>query len=221
MHNLQKIASFAAWAHSAAYLFGLVMYFAVLSPIIDASPSQYLALLPQYQSTLYVWIFVAYWVAGFSLILVALALYGKLKQQAPTIMRIATILGVIWAGLIIASGNLMLHGFVELPKLYAANPAQAESTYLTLKIVQNGLVSGNELIGGLWILFLSWSALQTGQLNRGLNILGVVIGISGVLTMIVPIAEMSQIFFGFSMIVWFAWVGFVLIQSASANDSAS
>ena len=53
MNNLQKMGGIAAWIHSAAYLVGIGMYFAVLSPIIDADPSQYVAQLVEYQNILY------------------------------------------------------------------------------------------------------------------------------------------------------------------------
>jgi hypothetical protein len=93
------------------------------------------------------------------------------------------------------------------------NPAQAETVLAGLGIVENGIVSGNELIGGLWVLLLSWSALRTEKLNKGLNYLGILIGVSGILSMIPPIAEGAMTFFGLSMIVWFAWLGLVLWRS--------
>lgn len=216
MNNLQKMGGVAALFHSAAYLIGIVMYFAVLSPIIDAAPGQYVAQVAKYQTTLYLWIFVAYWVSGFCLVVVALALYERLKAGEPALMQISTVLGIIWAGLIIGSGNLMMHGFGQIAQLYTGSPAQAETVSLALGIVENGIVSANELIGGLWILLLSLSALRTGKLNKGLNYLGVLIGISGVLTMIPPIAEATQTFFGLSMIVWFAWLGIVLLRSRTS-----
>lgn len=213
MKNLQKIGGVTALIHAAAYLIGIGLYFAVLSPIIDATPEQYVAQLAEYQTTLYLWIFIAYWVSGFCLVVVALALYERLKMGEPILMQIATVLGLIWAGLIIGSGNLMLHGFGQIAQLYATNPAQAETASLLVGIVENGLVSSNELIGGLWVLLLSWSARRTGALPNGLNYLGLLIGLSGILTMIPPFAEATQTFFGLSMIVWFAWLGLVLWRS--------
>ena len=213
MKNLQKMGGVAALFHAAAYLIGIVMYFAVLSPIIDASPDQYVAQIAQYQTTMTIWIFIAYWVAGFCLVIVALALYECLKDGEPALMQISTVLGIIWAGLIIGSGNLMMHGFGQIAQLYVTNPAQAETVLAGLGIVENGIVSGNELIGGLWVLLLSSSALRTGKLNKGLNYLGILIGVSGIISMIPPIAEDAMTFFGLSMIVWFAWLGIVLWRS--------
>lgn len=216
MNNLQKMGGITALFHSAAYLFGMVMYFAVLSPIIDANPSEYVAQLAQYQTTMYIWIFIAYWVSGFCMVVVALALYERLKSGNPAIMQIATVLGIIWAGLIIGSGNLMMHGFGQIADLHATNPAQAETVWLALGIVENGIVSANELIGGLWVLLLSWSALQTKALPRALNYFGLIIGAAGIVSIIPALTEIAVTIFGLSMIVWFAWLGIFLLRSRSS-----
>ncbi len=73
MQNLQKIGGGSALIHSAAYLFAIVMYFVVLSLI----------------NTLYWWVFSAYWASAFCLVVVALALYERLKDGEPALMQIA------------------------------------------------------------------------------------------------------------------------------------
>lgn len=213
MNNLQKMGGVTALFHSAAYLIGMVMYFAVLSPIIDANLAEYVAQLGDYQTTMTIWIFIAYWVSGFCMVVVALALYERLQSGNPAIMQIGTVLGIIWAGLIIGSGNLMMHGFDQIAQLYATNPAQAETVWLALGIVENGLISANELIGGLWILMLSWSALQIKVLPRLMNYFGLFIGVAGIVSVIPAITEVAVTIFGLSMIVWFAWLGIYLLRN--------
>jgi len=212
MNDLQKMGGVAALFHSAAYLVGIGLYLTVMSVIIDADPAQYVALLADYQTLLYVWIFIAYWVSGFCLVIVALAFYDRLKADLPVLVQTGTVLGLIWAGLIIASGNLMLHGFGEVADLYGKDPAEAETVWVAIKIVENGIVSGNELIGGLWVLLLSWAALRTGKLNKALNTLGLVIGVAGIVSIVPVLAEVAVTIFGLSMIVWFAWLGIILLR---------
>lgn len=212
MNHLQKVGAVAAILHSAAYIIAIGLYLSFLSPIIDASPEQYVALLADYKDIMFIWILIAYLVAGFCLVPVTLALYERLKTASPALIQTSTVLGFIWAALIISSGNLMIHGFDEIADLYARNPAQAETVYVTLKIVENGIVSANELTGGLWILLLSWAALQIGELNKALNSLGLGIGMVGVLTLVPPLAEMTKMLFGLSMIAWFAWAGIILLR---------
>ncbi len=217
MTNLQKMGGITALIHSAAYLVGIALYLTALSPILDAAPNQYVVMLANYQSLLYVWIFIAYLVAGFCLVVVAQALQERLKSGSPTMMQTATILGFIWAGLIIGSGNLMLHGFGQVADIYGTNPAQAETVWITLKVVENGIVSANELIGGVWVLLLSWVALRGGLLNKPLNIFGLVIGAAGIISVVPALAEAGTMIFGLSMIVWFAWVGVIMLRSGSTT----
>ncbi|MBN1995158.1 MAG: DUF4386 family protein [Anaerolineae bacterium] len=213
MNNLQKAGGIAALAHAAAYVVGIGLYLTVLTPILDADPGRYLALLPNYQSLMYVWILIAYWVAGFCMVVVALAIYERLKVGLPAMMQITTVLGLIWAGLIIGSGNLMLHDFGEIVNFYSQDPAQAETVWLALMTVENGITSGNELIGGLWILLLSWAALRVGGFNQALNYLGLVIGVAGIASIVPAFTEVAVMIFGLSMIVWFAWVGIIMLRS--------
>jgi hypothetical protein len=217
MKDLQKWGGITALIHSAAYLVGIGLYLTVLTPILDADHDQYVALLANYQSLMYVWISIAYWVSGFCMVVVALALYDQLKAGSPAMMQIATVLGLIWAGLIIASGNLMLHDFGEVADLYIKDPAQAETVWMTLKRVENGIISGNEVIGGIWALMVSWAALRTRGLNKALNYFGLVIGVAGIISIVPALNEIGVMIFGFSMIVWFAWLGIIMLRNSSST----
>ena len=136
-------------------------------------------------------------------------------------MQTATVFGLIWAGLIIASGNLMLHNLGVVAALYGTDPAQAATAWTALESVENGIMSGNELVGSLWVLLLSVAALRTGGLTRTLNYLGVVLGSAGILTMIPALATTMIMIFGPGMIVWSVWVGIVLLRRSTGVDSAA
>lgn len=75
--------------------------------------------------------------------------------------------------------------------------------------------AGGELLGGVWILFVSWAALQTNVLPRALNWLGFVIAIAGLLSN-VPVLRDAVIVFGLLQIVWFAWLGIVMLRPAAS-----
>ncbi|MFZ6028911.1 MAG: DUF4386 family protein [Chloroflexota bacterium] len=218
MNSLQKSGGIAALIHAVAYLVAIALYLSVMSPILEAEPAQYLAMLPDYQGLLYVWILIGYWVSAAALIVAALALYDRLKAKAPAMMQVATAFGLIWAALIIGSGNLMLNDFIKVVDLYANNPQQAETILLTLGLVENGIISGNEVIGGLWSLLLSWAALRTGGLPRLLRYLGLVLGLAGVVSVFPPITETASMIFGLGMIPWFVGLGIALWRSNPARQ---
>jgi hypothetical protein len=87
-----------------------------------------------------------------------------------------------------------------------------------------GLGGGNEIIGGVWVLLIGWAALRTGGLPRALNYLGIVAGVSGILT-VIPVlevlgaVEVLGLIFGLGFIVWFIWVGIVMLRSSSSITS--
>jgi len=77
--------------------------------------------------------------------------------------------------------------------------------------IQEALGGGNEIVGGLWVLLLSWAALRTDQLPKVLNYLGVLVGLAGILT-VAPNFDVLMDVFGLGQIVWFAWLGIVMLR---------
>ena len=214
MNNLQKAGGMAALLHAAAYVVGMVLGFTLIFPLLDAAPEQYLKFLSENQGIVYVWNLISYWGSAITLVIMVLALYERLKDNSPALAQTAAAFGLIWAGLIIASGNLMLHNPGVVADLYGKDPAQAVSAWTVLRSVENGITSGNELVGSLWVLLLSVAALRTGGLNRALNYLGVVLGIAGILTLIPALFDSMIMIFGPGMIVWSVWVGIVMLHKS-------
>ena len=128
-------------------------------------------------------------------------------------MQTATAIGLIWAGVVIASGMICNIGIKNVVALSGTDPAQAAPVWLAIDSVRDGLGGGNEIVGALWILLLSWAALRAGGLPRVLNYLGVVISVAGLLTL-VPALELVGVIFGLGSIVWFVWVGIVMLRGS-------
>lgn len=212
MTSLQKSGGIAALLHAAAYVVGMVLGFALIFPLLDATPEQYLAFVAQNQTLVYLWNLLSYWGSAITLVVMALALYERLKDGSPALAQSATAFGLIWAGLIIASGNLMLHNIGVVADLHAADPARAATAWTALESVEVGITSGNELVGSLWVLLLSVAALRSGQFSRALSIFGVVLGLAGMLTIVPALSDSLVMVFGPGMVVWSIWVGIVLLR---------
>src|SRR5919112_5017891 len=60
---------------------------------------------------------------------------------------------------------------------------------LSMLYVPEALVGRIEVVGGIWVLLVTWGALLAGRLPRALNYLGVVVGVAGVFT-VVPALQM-------------------------------
>jgi hypothetical protein len=164
---------------------------------------------------------VTYIIFGIVLAVLALALYARLKDGTPTLAQAATAVGLIWAFVLVASGMIFNAGMAAVVGLHGANPAQAVSAWQAIEPVAQGLGgSGGELLGGLWVLLVSVAALRTGALPKALNWLGVAIGAAGVLSVVPALGDLKYVF-GLLQIVWFVWLGIVMLRTtARAADPA-
>lgn len=69
---------------------------------------------------------------------------------------------------------------------------------------------GNEIVGGLWLLLVSWSALR-GGLPKALNGVGLLVGAAGIVMLLPPLADVGAIF-GLGITVWYVWAGVALLR---------
>jgi hypothetical protein len=211
MNNFQKIGGVAAIYEAAAYVVAMVGFLLIVDVSGAAGPIQKLALIEENLTVLYILYLISYVFWGIFLVVLALALYDRLKSGSPAIAQTATAIGLIWAGLAIASGTLYNVGMGTVLGINSTDPAQAGTIWLTIESISAGL-TGVEVVGGTWMLLVSWAALRGGGLPRALNYLGLVVGIAGLLTLI-PGLEMLAMIFGLGQIVWFIWVGIVMLRS--------
>ena len=213
MKTLQKIGGFSALYMAVAYLIGIVIFLVILDSFSITDPVQKVALNVDKQMVIFSTNLLMYVFFGLFLIILSLALYDRLKTDAPAIMQVATAIGIIWAGSLIASGMVANAGLATIVPLYAKDPTQAALTWQGIESVADGLGNGNgEILGGLWTLLVSLAALRAGELPKGLNILGLLVGAVGIISMIPGLTDLTGVF-GLSQMIWFVWLGIMLLRS--------
>lgn len=209
--NLQKVGGIAALIEAALYVTGFGLFLTVLDSTGYEGHVQQIRFLSANQITSYIAFLLVYVVFGLVLVVLALALHARLKNSSPAIMQTATAFGLIWAALVIASGMIANIGNSTVVDLFSENQDQAVSLWLAIGTIQDALGGGNEIVGGLWVLLLSWAALKGSSLPKALNYLGALIGLAGILT-VVPAFDVLMEVFGLGQIVWFAWLGIVMLR---------
>ena len=213
MKALQKFGGFAALYMALAHLMGLIIFVVILDYINITDLAQKVAMNVDKHAVVFTTNLLMYVFFGFFLIVFSLALYNRLKTGAPALMQVATVIGIIWAGSLIASGMVANAGLSTVVTLNATDPAQAALTWQAIESVANGLGNANgEILGGLMTLLISLAALRAGELPKGLNILGLLVGTVGVVT-IIPALNALVAVFGLGQIIWFIWIGIVLLRS--------
>jgi hypothetical protein len=213
MKTLHKFGGFAALYLASAYLIGMVLFLAVLDYPSITDPAQKVALLVEKQGIIFSTNLLMYVFFGVFLIVLSLALYDRLKSGAPALMQTATAIGLIWAGSLIASGMVANAGIDPVVALYAKEPAQAAISWQGIESVASGLGNGNgEILGGFFVLLVSLAALRAGGLPKGLNILGLLVGAAGIISLVPGLTELMTGVFGLSQIIWFVWLGVILLR---------
>ena len=217
--KLQTTGGVSALINALAYIIGFIVLLTVLSPYYSETldSEQRLIFLLENKSIYQAWNFIIYIVFGISLVVLVITINKQLKSASPTMLQIATALGLIWAGLVIASGMIANTGLQSAAKWYEINPSQAPLMWASISAVHEGIGGGIEIVGGLWSLLISWAALRTNKLPAALNYTGLVVGLAGILTVLPMLSELTSIF-GLGQIIWFIWIGCFLICSSTRKQ---
>ncbi len=216
MKRLERAGGIAALIQAATFVVGFALFFTLLESegygAADSTTEENASFLANNQGIMYAWNFIIYIVFGIALVVLVLSLHDRLNDRSTALPQIAAVFGLIWSGLVIASGMVANIGASAVVDLYETNPAEAGALWRSVDFVANGLGGGNEIVGGIWVLLVSWAALQAGALSKPLNYLGLVIGASGITTAI-PVLEPVGAIFGLGLIVWFVWIGIVMLRA--------
>ena len=102
MKNLQKMGGIAALIDAATYLVSMGLLFTLLAPMAntDLDFGQFMAFFIDNQTIVFIWHLIMYMVNGVFLVILALALYERLKAGSPAMAQTATVFGLIWAVLV-------------------------------------------------------------------------------------------------------------------------
>lgn len=214
MFNLQKAGGIAALVEATTYVIGFAVMATLLNPgDTEAwSSGQKLAFALERRPLFQALSILIYVVFGIALVVLAVALHERLNGMSRDVMKVATPFGLVWAGLVIASGMVGIVGLEAVAKIHLQDATQAAYVWSAIGAVQNGLGGGVEIVGGVWVLLVSAASFQSGTLPRALSYLGFVVGVAGVCTVIPSLGELG-IIFGLGQILWFALLGIIMLRA--------
>ena len=214
MQTFQKVAGVSSLLQALIYISAFIFFGAFWQYPVSADAAIKLAYLAENQLVLSVVYLVMYVLFGVLLAVLVIALHHRLKEKMPMLSQLSAVFGVIWVGLVIASGMLVNIGLASV--LATSDSESAMTLWHMIKVIVEGIGGGNEVVGGLWVLLLSVAALKADELNKGTNYLGLFVGSAGLLTLY-P-AEVFTEIFGLSQIVWFIALGVNLLLSKSSEQ---
>ena len=214
MQTFQKVAGVSSLLQALIYISAFIFFGAFWQYPVSADAANKLAYLAENQLVLSVVYLVMYVLFGVLLAVLVIALHHRLKEKMPMLSQLSAVFGVIWVGLVIASGMLVNIGLASV--LATSDSESAMTLWHMIKVIVEGIGGGNEVVGGLWVLLLSVAALKGDELNKGTNYLGLFVGSAGLLTLY-P-AEVFTEIFGLSQIVWFIALGVNLLLPKSSEQ---
>lgn len=221
MKSIQKMGGIGALIAAGTFVVGLAMFVTIFSDFVSTSdPASAVKFIADNQVPLYVWNITITIVFGIVLVPLVLAIQDRLHDAQSPVARVASVFGLIWSGVIIATGMITNIAYGTVADLQPTDPETAASVWASLDAVANGLGGGNEVLGGVWVLGVSIVALRERLFARWTNYLGVVMGVAGLAT-VVPQLENVGAIFGLGLIVWFIAVGTTLIRDTSLETRSA
>ena len=211
--TLIRAGGTAAQVVAGTYVVGFLVMAAYLvprgltGPVED--PAGSLGFLLDHHAVLAGWYLVLYLLGGVAMALVSLGV-GQRLAAAPALGRFSTALGLIWSGLLVASGSIALVGQHAAVTLYAQDQDLALNTWVSTSVVQDALGGGIEVAGALWAAVVGLAALRTRALSAGLGGLALGLAAAGMATVIPIASDAAASIFGIGLIVWFTWLGLAL-----------
>jgi len=216
VNNLQKAGGVAALFEAAIYISAFVFFGVFWDYPVSADDAQKFTFLTNNQTALSIVNLTMYVAFGLFLAILVLATHERMKTKAPVLSQTASVFGLIWVGLVIASGMIANIGLGAVIDLSAKNAEQAMTLWVVINTIVEGLGGGNEVVGGVWVLLLSVAGLKIIELPKLLNCLGLFIGSVGILT-IYPAEILTEIF-GLGQILWFSWLGVAMLVSPKSSQ---
>lgn len=215
MINLVKSGSWAAFYMATAYVVGIILFIFVLDYPHIVDPSQKIALLIKMPNVVYLTNLLMYVFFGIALIVFTLAINERLKHFGNNIIKMASVLGFVWATVLFGSGMISNAGIETAITLSKRDMEQAANYWAGIETVANGLSCVNgEILGGIFTLLISIVCLRIKGFSKMLTYLGILVGTIGVVSIVPGLKDLTGIF-GITQIIWFVWFGLIL---QSKND---
>jgi len=211
----QRLGGVAAIAAGLTYVIGFWVYFSILGPVqygsLSVPAEQHVGFLVENAALMSAWNLVIYVLNAVLMVVLVIAVHQRVKAAANGLVQTATAFGLIWAGLILATGMLTNVATSQIVQLAETDMAAAGSLWRSTVVVAAGLGGGNEITGGLWIVLLSLAGFQSRTLPMPVNLLGLVVGGAGVASTLPVLASVATMIFGLGFIAWFFVVGVALL----------
>jgi hypothetical protein len=221
--TLTRVGGLAALICAATYMIGFALLVTLLAPLgfgtVDIDPAAVVAFNAERPGILTAWNSTIYVLNALALVVLVVALSGRLSGATPGWASVTRGLGLVWAALVLGAGMIANVALERAAHLYPTDPGRAAELWTTLHAVELGLGGGNEIAGGVWIGCVSVAGLIGQGLARPVTYLGLLTGLGGLATVVPTIGDAAGAVFGLGAIAWFIAVGAQLVMARHSNGT--
>src|ERR1700694_1500359 len=154
-------------------------------------------------------------IAGVTIVVIALALLGKLGGG--TLVRIGTVVSVL-AGLAWVVGAVFaITDGSHLASLYAADPTSAAAAYTTTVAPEAAAVNVGRGLTAIWLALVFGSALSRHAFPAPLSYLAIITALVGLASLVIAPARLLWVVLN---VVWAVWLGLILLRTAPSAAKA-
>jgi hypothetical protein len=126
--NRQRAGGVAALYLALALLAAIPFFLLVVDyPAADTAADK-VALVVDHYASMYPVYLASYVLFGIAVGVLALALHDRLRADGPVLVRIGTLVGLLWSFALVASGLVFAYGMTTIEALAASDRAQAVLT---------------------------------------------------------------------------------------------
>ena len=214
--NIHKTGSAAALA--LGFLFGaLLLLLAVVLPAQGFGPgalnSPATGIVFIASSGLPVLIDLIYLGNAVVFVLIVLALYERLRADAPAVMPVVVATGLVASALFLVYAMVNLTGNAGIVNFYDRDPIVGSAVYVALRMLGNAVNAGALFAAGLAILLSGWAALRARKLPAALCYLMLLAGFTTALSFaMLPLGLLGVLLAP----VWSVWLGVSLWRGSNA-----
>jgi len=201
-----KLGGISAILLTLIYVIGIVMQATMLNTGGLTGIDQVFEFAKSNMNLLIVWISLLYIIFGVLLAVLSVSLHDLIAVHSGFTGRLNMVFGAIWSTLVIASGMIYNTGLMTAVEL------DSSSLFQTTQTIHLAIGGNNEIMGGLWMLSVVYAGMKYGLFSKWINVMGLIAGVAGVLTMVPSLFDALIMVFAFGQMIWWIGIGVTLIK---------
>jgi ABC-type siderophore export system fused ATPase/permease subunit len=203
MDIIQKAGPFAAFTNAVVAIATLYVALVMIGPDALTDQNKFVEIAVKNPAPLYIQDMLKLIGAVCGMVLI-IVLYLRLHRAATLRMNVAVVFGCLSILLLLSNAILSLMTTAQADE-FAATKSESGSQ---LNSIIGMLAMAAIFTNGIWYLLISWTALKSSALPKGLNYLGLAIGVIFLVPMLGIIGLLLNV-------VWSFWFGRTLAKEIS------